>query len=468
MPAWRPLLLAATLAMGACDSHPPSEPGLPAPQLISGSVILPAGCEAGGTQPGQPAEPSLAADPTDVNRLAAAWLDSRSPDTVGVVVAITTDAGKHWIRHALPHLLACGGGSYLHASDPWISIGPDGVIYVSALARRAPTAAGSPYDIVVSVSRDHGVTWDPPVSLESETAPPRQPDKEAILADRRHPGTAYAVWADYQVTAGVEPSIDRITFARTADAGHTWSQPAAMYSGNDEAQQNQLFLTAGGILVDVFVEGSSLPAGAQPPPLPVKVRVMRSKDQGTTWSAPVDAATFTYTATTDPGSGKELRSSGQNIVAAASGNALYTAWFEDHADFSTILVARSDDAGTTWRAAQVVVREQAEAFLPALAVAGDGVLGMLWFDFRHYVEGRAALETDVWFSTSSDRGAHWAERHAAGPFDLRSAPASRLGPFIGDYMGLVGLPDGFAAVFVMARPRSRNGPTDVFFSHIAG
>jgi hypothetical protein len=33
-------------------------------------------------------------------------------------------------------------------------------------------------------------------------------------------------------------------------------------------------------------------------------------------------------------------------------------------------------------------------------------------------------------------------------------------------MGLCGLPDGFGAVFIQARPQSRNGPTDAFFSHI--
>jgi len=35
-------------------------------------------------------------------------------------------------------------------------------------------------------------------------------------------------------------------------------------------------------------------------------------------------------------------------------------------------------------------------------------------------------------------------------------------------MGLVGLPDGFAAAFVQSTPQSRHGPTDVFFSRIAG
>ena len=63
---------------------------------------------------------------------------------------------------------------------------------------------------------------------------------------------------------------------------------------------------------------------------------------------------------------------------------------------------------------------------------------------------------------------HWTERRAAGPFDLRTVPSARFGPFIGDYMGLVGLPDGFAATFVQGKPMSRNGPTDVFFSRIRG
>jgi len=179
----------------------------------------------------------------------------------------------------------------------------------------------------------------------------------------------------------------------------------------------------------------------------------------------VDAANFTYTTGTDPATGRELRFSGQNIVATTAGNAVYAAWFENHRDFSTILVARSDDAGAHWRPPHVVVRERVEAFLPTLAVAGDGTLAMLWFDFRH--DGSdPSLKTDVWFSTSRDRGVHWSERHLAGPFDLRSAPSTRYGPFIGDYMGLAGLPTGFAATFVQAKPQSRNGPTDVFFSHV--
>lgn len=457
---------AVAFLVGACGTQPLPEPSLPAPQLISGSVSLPAGCSAASKSPGRPGEPSLAVDPTDRSRLVAAWLDNRSPDMVGIVVARSSDSGRHWSRAALSPLLACAGGPYLHASDPWVSIGPDGLIYVSSLVSRPTIASATTNDVAVSISRDHGATWSSPLAVATGTSPSSRLDKDAVLADQRHAGIAYAVWADYAVTPGVEPSVDAIMFARTVDGGRSWSAPTKLYDGHDEAQENQLVMTAGGVLADVFVEGSSLPAGAAPPPLPVKIRVMRSSDQGQTWSAPVDAVNFTYTTATDPASGGELRASGQDIVATASGNALYVAWFEDHRDFSTILTARSDDAGRTWRPPQLAVREKAEAFLPAIAVAGDGTLGMLWFDLRHDRAGNASLDTDVWFSTSTDRGVRWSESHAAGPFDLRAAPASRLGPFIGDYMGLVGLPDGFGAAFVMSRPLSRLGPTDVFYSRI--
>jgi hypothetical protein len=467
MRARRAAALGVLLALAGCDSGQPNEPSLPPPRVISGPLAVPTGCPAQAS-PHHPAEPSLAADRGDPRELIATWQERRSPDDVGITVAISHDGGTTWRRSALPGLLNCAGGRYVHVSDPWVSIGPDGVIYVSALGIGPATPGGTAHDIVVTVSRDHGASWEAPVVLETATAPPAQPDKETILADPHRSAAAYAVWVDYRITAGVEPSIDQVMFARTADAGRTWSTPATIYSGSDEAQENQLMMTAGGVLLDLFVEGPYLPGTPHPPPLPVKIRVMRSTDQGRAWSAPVDAAGFTYTNAVDPGTGSPLRFSGQQIAAASAGNAVYVAWFENHADFSTILVARSEDDGVHWRAPEVVVREKAEAFLPTLAVGGDGTVGLLWFDFRHFKGGSPTLDTDVWFSRSRDRGVHWTELRAAGPFDLRSADIIPSGPFIGDYMGLVGLPDGFAAAFVQSMPQSRHGPTDVFFSRIAG
>jgi BNR repeat protein len=462
---WRwPAALAALLTVAGCEtSQRQGEASLPPPRVISGPIAAPSACTTKGSSIGRPAEPSLAVDPMNPKLLIATWQERRTPQDLGNVVGVSQDGGGTWSRATLPGMLVCTGGVYTAATDPWVSIGSDGLVYVSSLMTRPGTAG--PSEIVVSVSRDHGNSWDAPVVVRPAGAA-TQPDKETILADPRRPAAAYLVWVEYQVKPGIDPSVDQVFFARTTDGGRSWSPPTPIYGGTSEAQENQLLMTAGGVLVNVFIEGPSLPGTPHPPALPVKIRVMRSSNQGQTWAKPIDAASFTYTNATDPGTGAQLRFFGQNITAAVAGNAVYVGWFEVHNDFSSILIARSEDGGLKWRSPQVVVRQKPQSVLPTLAVAGDATVGVLWFDFRHFKQGNSSLDTDVWFSSSRDRGAHWRERHVAGPFDLRSAPSARIGPFIGDYMGLVGLPDGFGAAFVQAKPQSRNGPTDLFFSKI--
>ena len=41
------------------------------------------------------------------------------------------------------------------------------------------------------------------------------------------------------------------------------------------------------------------------------------------------------------------------------------------------------------------------------------------------------------------------------------------GHFLGDYQGLVAVPDGFGAVFAAARPLATAGPSDIFFARVA-
>lgn len=106
--------------------------------------------------------------------------------------------------------------------------------------------------------------------------------------------------------------------------------------------------------------------------------------------------------------------------------------------------------------------EAAEAFLPTLAVGGDGRLGATWYDLRDAGAG-PGLGTEVWLGTSSDGGVTWRARRLDGPFDLRAAPvATGEGPFVGDYEGLAGLPSGFAALYV--RTTARPNRTQVAFA----
>lgn len=465
-------MLIAVVLTGCQSGQTPRKPAATPspPRIISQPSPLRATC---GKQPGgleSPAEPSLAVNPKDPRELIAAWIQDRYPGELGNVVAISHDGGASWTESVLPRLTTCTGGIYAIAGDPWVSIGGDGTIYVSSLTRRPAdparpnTATGG---VVVSISRDSGRSWELPVVVETQPAQAVIVDKEAVLADPRRPGTAYAVWVEYPIHGEAEPYIDLIYFSRTADGGRTWSKPAAIYSHGDEAQENQLFALPDGTLLDVFIEGARLPGQEHPPPLPVRIQVIRSRDQGQTWSAPLKAAEFTYTNAIDPGTGSQLRFFGQDITAAAGGDSVYVGWFEAHPDGqSFIVVARSSDGGVTWGTGHVLVSERPEVFMPTLAVAADGAVACLWYDFRNSKDTSTALDTDVWISLSHDHALTWTTSHLAGPFDLRAAPVARYGPFIGDYEGLVGLPKGFAAAFVQAQPQAKHAPTDVFFSRM--
>jgi hypothetical protein len=106
------------------------------------------------------------------------------------------------------------------------------------------------------------------------------------------------------------------------------------------------------------------------------------------------------------------------------------------------------------------------AFEPSIAVDSHGTVGVTWYDLRNDRPGDAALTADLWFAHSGDRGGSWRQTHVAGPTDLRTAPLPSHG-FVGEYQGLAGLRGhGFAAIFTMAAPLAKDGPTDIFSARI--
>jgi hypothetical protein len=452
--------LAAVLAAAGCTAtvpigRPSSPPGDPAPRAISAHSPI-AACGGADQLVDAPEEPSLAADPADPAHLVAAWQQDRRPAgaAYGAAVAVSRDAGATWTEAMLPDLARCAGGPYALVSDTWASIGPDHVAYVSALALTAGRPQSS--SIIVSASRDGGRTWAAPVVLATESPPRALLDKPSILADPRRPGRVYAVWARFLDNAG-----DQVSFARSDDHGATWTAPTALTPvGAVETQNNELLAPSAGVLLDVFSQGSPLTTNHQG-----QVGVLRSTDGGLTWEPPATVASFAITQTTDPDSGSRIRAFGQDVVAAAGAGWAYAAWFENRRDgTSAIWTSGSSDGGRTWSAPSPVVQETAQAFLPTLAVAGDGRLGVTWFDLRDAAAG-PGLGTAVWAGVSADHGRTWRSRRLDRPFDLRAAPvATGEGPFIGDYEGLAGLPTGFAAAWVRTTAAGTLQRTEIAFA----
>ncbi len=105
------------------------------------------------------------------------------------------------------------------------------------------------------------------------------------------------------------------------------------------------------------------------------------------------------------------------------------------------------------------------AWEPAIAVDEHGTVGLIWYDLRNNRPGDGETTADVWFAGSDDHGASWQQIHVAGPTNIRTGAPAEQNRF-GEYQGLAGLRRGFAAVFGLAAPHAKHGPTDIFFADI--
>jgi hypothetical protein len=449
--------------IGGISLLPPPVPrSLSVPRLVSGATPFRSCSHARRSVPGAEVEPSLAVDPRRPASLIGVWQQDRNVfgGARGIVAAWSADAGLTWTASIPPSLTACTGGPYLLASDPIVSIGP-GRAYLASLAIRRDRRTT---DVVVSTSADGGRTWGRPALVRAGDFVRGDPDKETVLADPAHPGTAYAAWVEFPRQRPGARVINRAFVSRTTDGGRSWSTPTLVYGARTQTQFHQLGLLRDGTLLDAFAEIRPFPR-RQHDPAVVRVAVTLSTDDGATWSTATTATEYTLTGVADPTNSKRIRADSVDFAFAASPTGhLYVAWVQDLARHpARLLVSRSDDRGLTWSPPSVVVSQPAAVFLPALAIAGDGRVGILWYSLEAPEQGHRLL-TDVWLSTSRDLGRTWVGANVDGPFDLHTAPLSVDGAFVGDYQGLAGTPGGFAMLFVVAKPLASNGPTDVFFS----
>jgi hypothetical protein len=216
------LLLPATAAAAA--------PARPHPVRASGPSPF-ANCTIGGTPtstnfPGAEVEPSLATDQRRPDRVVGAWQQDRWSDggAHGLVAGFSTDGGRSF--HDVPWPVsrcAPGGLPYDRASDPWVSIGPDGTAYGSALNFDALTPRNG---VAATTSYDGGRTWRNTTELIVDTQAAFADDKNTVTADPTRPGSAYQVWDRLELSPDGALLVTGPTLlSTTRDFGRTWSAP---------------------------------------------------------------------------------------------------------------------------------------------------------------------------------------------------------------------------------------------------
>ncbi|HLX28555.1 MAG TPA: sialidase family protein [Casimicrobiaceae bacterium] len=420
-------------------------------------------------------EPQIAIDPRDPSHLIGVWQQDRWSDggARGNRTGYSFDGGLTWTLTQAP-LSRCTGGiagfgmmgaDFARASDPWITIGPDGIAYQSAIAFNGDTfAAGSSSAIVVSRSADGGRNWDTANSLIMDGSAFFN-DKDSITADPIAPGTAYATWDRLDPT-NHGPSY----FARTTDGGMSWEAARPIYDpgGINQTINNQIVvsISASGeaTLLDMF---TVIDAG-QNGLFTDKLVLVRSPDRGISWSAPIVVSDIRSIGAYDPQNPANTLRDATNLGSFATGqNGVVVAVWQDARfagdTYDGIAFSRSLDGGLTWSApSQVNAVPSVQAFLPAVSIRPDGTIGVLYYDMRNDTPDPSTLLVDVWLVTSTD-GVTWTERHVAGPFDFDRAPIAEGGLFVGDYQALASAAGEFVGFYAQTNA-DPNNRTDIFAS----
>lgn len=428
-------------------------------------------------------EPWVAVNPVDSNNIIGAWQQDRWSDggARGLVASYSKDGGATWNTVAQPFSACAPGGPsrYDRASDPWVSIGPDGTAYSVSLSFQ-----GVGYDnaILASTSQDGGATWTAPKTVIEDLGSPQFfNDKESVTADPAIPGTAYAVW-DRLVSPNDNPRVAAhaaaytgpALFSKTTDFGATWSPPKVIVPTGNRQQTigNQIVVDPDGTLYNFFdfILGTGKNGVGKLHGL--NVAYTKSTDGGASWTAPQIIAKLNTVGVTHPITGARVRTGDiipEPAVDPVTGQ-LYVVWQDSRFNgghYDEVAISTSTDGGATWTApARVNTPKGVPAFTPSVRVAG-GKVGVTYYDFRNLAAGNTStLPTDFWF-TSSPTGtpAFGDETHVDGPFDMMTAPNAR-GFFVGDYLGLAPLGSSFASLSIRANDANTSNRTDAVFTVI--
>lgn len=453
-------------------------------------------------------EPWVDADPRNPSHLIAGWQQDRWSDggSRSLMSGYSANGGATWTPVVVPGITLCAGGQFERASDPWVTISPDGTAYFMSLSfmNDEPSGAGGDNAMLVNRSTNGGASWGAPITLILDTDGQLFNDKNSMTADPHDSRFVYAVWdrlEDFTLPHGKKKvgvdakvggntgggngadgpanarnrlknirsgaTINKATiytgpslFVRTTNGGSSWEPAKKIFEPGSNAQtiNNLIEVLPNGTVIDFFTH--ILNSGS------VKLGMVKSNDKGAHFGALQHAFEMVVTnaGTVTPDAKEPVRDANILFDVAVdddNGN-IYAVWQDGRqGNIDRVAFSMSTNGGNSWSPAIVVnatpqsknkLREQ--AFVPSVEVSADHKIVVTYYDFRNDTSDGREL-TDFWsISCNPAAGANCRSKTAWGnetrlssaSFDMLEAPVAR-GHFLGDYMGMVKSAGGVTSVF---------------------